>query len=447
MNRRRARLATPLRAASTPVAVLMPGVAPGEWMLCRTASVVATLTDGASVTGTGPVGITRQVFATLEAAAANLSPAEPFVLALPIELGLVQRLALPAADRAELEEMARIQLEKILPYPADSVSVVTQEISRSDADVTLAVETVYHDRLLSLCQPLTARGNWPVRVVFQALALARGVVAAGENGAFLYRESGKYVLGICENGRLSFAQALGGQTVDDLAAELPAVLLGAELDGVPVAFSVLRIDESEGDGGAVLAAALNVPVERFDPAAAALASVPGGESDGDLSPAHWRVERQRGDRLARIKERIVLGVAIYMGALLLGLLALAVTKFQVHRLDSRLNKLRPLAASSQSGAAHWKVLSPAVDWQRSLAETLKLVCEDSLPPDDSVRLTAFDLTPRGIAVQGEAPTAEAAVEYTEKLRAQRGLKAYTFEADPPTILPNGRARFRVSGNL
>ena len=106
--------------------------------------------------------------------------------------------------------------------------------------------------------------------------------------------------------------------MEDLAAELPAVLLGAELDGVPTAFSVLRLDDSgsEGDGSAVVAAALNVPVERFDTGAAALASVPAGRRDGDLSPAHWRAERQRGERLARVRQRVLLGAAIYAGALL-----------------------------------------------------------------------------------------------------------------------------------
>ncbi len=271
LTHRRPRGLVPLALAPVPVAVLMPGASPGEWELCRSLTVSGpSLVPDASGASRG---VTRQVFATLDAAAANLQPAEPFVLALPIEMGLVQRLSLPAAEPSELEEMARIQLEKILPYPADSVGVVTQEIFRGETDVVLAVETVYYDRLLAMCQPLIARGGWPLRVVFQAVAMARGL-SGGENAAFLYRESGKYVLGVCENGRLSFAQALGAQTPEDLAAELPAVLLGAELDGVPTAFSVLRLDQRETDGRGVLAAALNVPVEPFDTGAAALNSVP-----------------------------------------------------------------------------------------------------------------------------------------------------------------------------
>ena len=87
-NRRRTRAAR-RSAPPLPVALLMPGAAAGEWELCR---------------ATGPLPLTRgsrkrasrgRCFATLEAAAANLLPDEPFVLALPVEMGMVQRLALP----------------------------------------------------------------------------------------------------------------------------------------------------------------------------------------------------------------------------------------------------------------------------------------------------------------------------------------------------------------
>ncbi len=187
-------------------------------------------------------------------------------------------------------------------------------------------------------------------------------------------------------------------------------------------------------------------MELFDTGAAALASVPAGERDGDLSPAGWRSERLRGERRARIRRRVMLGAAVYGGALLLALLALGVMKWQVSRLDARLRMLRPLAAASQASATRWKNLAPAIDWSRYLAETVNQVAE-CLPPGDVVRLTAFDQTARSISLQGEAPTTGAVVDFTDKLRARPELKIYHFEAEPPSILPNGRARFRISGSL
>ncbi|MBE7212059.1 MAG: hypothetical protein INR65_13645, partial [Gluconacetobacter diazotrophicus] len=150
-------------AAVTPVALLAPGPASGEWELVRPSAAGGTPT--------------RQAFATLEAAAVNLDDAERFVLALPLSLGLVQRLTLPAAEPAELEDMARIQLEKILPYPVEAVSLALTEIARTDSEATVAVDTVHADRLAALCEPLVTRGAWPLRVVFHVRALAAGLAA------------------------------------------------------------------------------------------------------------------------------------------------------------------------------------------------------------------------------------------------------------------------------
>ena len=414
--------------------MLLPGPDAGEWELCRRLPAAAP-------DDTGPAATTRQTFASLEAAAANLEPGSPFVLALPLELGLVQRMTLPAADPAELDDMVRIQLEKILPYAADSVGMSTQEISRGEAEVVLAVETIYQERLLQLCQPLIARNCWPQRVVFYAYALA-GNVPADDHTIFLYRGAGKYILGIRENGRLSFAQALGGQTVEDLVTELPAVLLGAELDGVPTTFRHLALDSRLADWRDTFAAALGAPVVLFDPAGTALLAAP--RTGGDLSPAHWQAERQRGERRARLNQRLLLAAAAYGGILLLAFLWLGVRQLQVSHLDSRLAAARPQAQYSRDAADHWRKLGPAVEPSEYFADLLLDVYE-ALPPGDTVQLTSFDLGPRGLTVQGEAPSSTAAVEYADKLEALPALRSFHLKADQPTLQgTSNHWRFRVS---
>ena len=439
-NVRRFRRAAPEVApgSAAPVALLMPGAAAGEWELCRT-------TGGGGAGSLSPEGlaVTRQVFGTLDAAAANLGTTEAFVLSLPVETGIVQRLTLPAAEPAELEEMARIQLEKILPYPVETVNVALQEVARTDAEVVVAVETVHQDRMLAVCQPLVAREHWPARVIFQALALAESTPGEGQ-AAFIYREAGRFVLGIGEGGRLSFAQALSGQTAEDLAAELPAVLLGAELEGVPTNFETLRLDAVVEDWSDTLQAVLNRRVVPFDPGAAAQAAVSRG-GDGDLSPASWRAERLRGARMARLRRRLLTGAAVYVGLIVLGFLWLGVLKFQVSRLDSRLDAARPLAAESKDADTHWRKLASAVQPSRYLVDVVQQIYE-CLPPNDSVRLTSIELT-RILDVQGEAPSPAAAVDFTDKLKASSALKPYHLEADPPKSLPSGRAAFRIKGNL
>ena len=416
--------------------MLLPGAEAGSWELCRRLPAATGDTSAAATT--------RQTFPSLEAAAANLEPGDPFVLALPLELGLVQRMALPAAEPSELEEMARIQLEKILPYPAEAIGMSAQEISRTETDVILVVESIHQDHLLGLCQPLTTRGCWPRKVVFYPYALA-GNLPAEDHTAFLYQTNGKHVLGIRENGRLSFAQALGGLTAEDLATELPAVLLGAELEGVPTNFAHVSLDERLAGWQDTLSAVLGVPLVPFDPAGTALLAA--AEPGGDLSPAGWQAERLRDERRALLRRRVLLGLGIYGGILLLAFLWLGVRQWQVNHLDSRLATTKPLAQYSRDAGERWHALGPAVEPPQYLAEVMEDVY-DALPPNDVIRLTGFDLTTRGLTVKGEAPSSTAAVEYAEKLRGLSTLRSFHLEADPPTLQgTSGRWQFIVrSGN-
>lgn len=413
-------------SAPATAAVLLPGANAGEWELCRRLPAAAP-------TDTTPGATTRQTFASLEAAAANVDPEESYVLVLPLDMGLVQRMALPAAEPAELEEMARIQLEKILPYPAESVGVAFQEISRTETDVVLSVASIHQDRLVELSAPLVGRGCWPLKVVFGAFVLA-GSGSAEENTAYLYREAGKSILGVSEGGRLGFAQILSGQTAEDLASELPATLLGAELEGVPMNFSRVSLDERMADWRDTLAVALDVPVAPFDPAGTALLAAP--LAGGDLSPVQWQAERQRGERRARLRRQVLLAAGGYVGLLLLAFLYLGVRQIQVMHLDSRLAAVRPLAEYSRAANTRWRALSPAVEPSQYFVETLKNVY-DCVPPGDTIRLTAVDLGLRGLDVTGEAPSSTAAVEFTEKLKALPQLRSLRLEADPPRLQGGG----------
>lgn len=418
VNRRRR---TASLAPAAP-AIVVPGATAGAWEIIRS-------------------GVVRQTYASLEAVAVALAPGEAFRLELPVDAGLIQRLSLPPAEPAELEEMARIQLEKILPYPAESVGMTFQVIENRETEAILAVEAVHYDRLLSICQPLTSRGCWPAQVTFHALALAEATAAPGTT-ALIYREHGKTILAVCENRRLSFAQSLGAHVMaNTLALDLPAVLLGAELEGVAVGFSSARLDERCAELAPAVEEVLQAPVEIISPEA--------GQAEkaaGDLSPSHWRAERLRSVRAARLKQRIWLGAAIYLGLLALAFLTVGVLKFQVSRLDAKLSAGKPDEEFIIATEQKWKTLAPATQPSRFIAEVLMQVCE-CLPPNDAIQLTAFDFTPTSVAIQGEAPSAGAAVEFTEKLKVRAELRIFQFVAAPPSTLSNGRARFNVSGRL
>lgn len=216
---------------------------------------------------------------------------------------------------------------------------------------------------------------------------------------------------------------------------------------MPTNFSVLRLDERAADTAGVLHAALGMRVETFDVEAAAVrASASDSRQTGDLSPPGWRAERVRGAKLARLRQRVVLGVGIYLGLLLLGFLALGLMRLRVGWQRSQLAKLRPAAEYSQAADARWQVLAPAVEPSRAVVETLFQVYQ-CLPTDNSVLLTAYDQSPSTVQLGGEAPSPAAADDFVVKLKAVPELRGYHFEAEPLSILPNGHARFRLAGSL
>lgn len=50
-------------------------------------------------------------------------------------------------------------------------------------------------------------------------------------------------------------------------------------------------------------------------------------------------------------------------------------------------------------------------------------------------------------IEGEAPSVNVAIEYGEKLRAEKGLADFRLETPPPQILKDDRAKFRFFGRL
>ena len=175
----------------------------------------------------------------------------------------------------------------------------------------------------------------------------------------------------------------------------------------------------------------------------------GAAARGDLSPPGWRVERLRGEKLARLKRRALVVAGAYVGLLALWVLALAGLKLRLTWLESRLAAVQPASNAVQAGDLRWKHLGPAIDPSTYAIETLLQVYE-CLPPGDVIRLTSYNASLAGqpsLGILGEAPSAAIAVEFTEKLKVQPGLRKFHLKASPPAILPNGHASFRVEGNL
>src|SRR5207253_6710087 len=71
---------------------------------------------------------------TLEEAVPLLSADDEFVLGLPVSAVMAQRFRLPTVDPAEFPEMIRLQIEKLLPFPADELTSDFELIEQNESE-------------------------------------------------------------------------------------------------------------------------------------------------------------------------------------------------------------------------------------------------------------------------------------------------------------------------
>jgi hypothetical protein len=460
--------------------VVFPGLRVDEWQVARRPPIGAAVFAGPAAAGGSAV------FLSIEAAVRTIAADERFLLAVPLEHGLIQRLELPEAPAADLTAMARIQLEKVLPYSGDALglhgvtvprlppngAVATAENAAAALSV-FAVQAAPFDRILPLGDPLGALGRWPERVVLHIALLAATVPRAtqpsyepGEDAALLItRENGRTVVGILERGELVFAQGLlpvAGEdladenepgAVGDLAAvaalerDLPSLLLGADLESVPTAFRRVWLDARLTGWQSALEQTIHLPVALLPALLPPAATATTGAAD--LSPPSWSRARLRQVRALRMRRRLYWAAGVYLLILILALADLAWLRWRGHALDRQIAGSVPRVEKVRAARARWNALAPAVDLRQSVVEILEQI-RQSLPAGD-VRLTLFDLsrlrTPATLTIEGETPNYAAAVELSEKLQSRAELRGFRFTSEPPSNLPNGRARFRISGVL
>jgi hypothetical protein len=407
-----------------PPCALAPGTSAGSW----------TLTFG----DRGDRN-TSEFFTLAEAAAAAASRSEEIHLFIPLEWVTHQRMQLPAATAAERLEMAQLQLEKILPYSIESAVIGMEVIREGEGASEVAVTVAPIDRLVEGARPLAERSRWPSRVM---LNLSRACPARNDetNSLILIEEHGRVVVAICERGTVSFAQPLSGDSAEAVGSEIGPFLMGAELESVPTDISCVRLDSRRRDLQSALAPLISAPVETINlERSAPPATTP------DLQPPQWKNERERAGRVERVKRGVMLAAAAYVALLLLGAIFVVFLKIRVSSLDRTIKASAPRVAEIQTSMKRWNALAPALDRRYYIIEILHNVCE-SIPSTD-LRITSYDQSPREILVQGEAPSAALATDLNERLKSRAELAGMRFNADPPQILANGRARFRISISL
>ena len=147
---------------------------------------------------------------------------------------VVERMTLPALDREELLGMVHLQLEKSLPFPVEDVTCNFQVIKQSQADSSLLAVAINNAQFNSFCQPLRDP-TAAQKVSFFAMHLGQ-VCPPDQVALLIYQEDEKLVLANFHKRKLAFIQILPSVPVPKLMGEIPAILFGAELDGVSHGF-------------------------------------------------------------------------------------------------------------------------------------------------------------------------------------------------------------------
>ena len=254
----------------------------------------------------------------------------------------------------------------------------------------------------------------------------------------IYPEQGQLVVAICERGKLSWAQTVPGTDAETLLGELPQLLLGAEMEGVPTNFAGIRLDRDLAPLAGPLREYFELPVEFI------ALDAPLPEPAGNLVPPSWQEDSRRLERGERIKQRLLLGAVLYLLARrrCLRLSRLAETRGAEDRRGSRPPPSRRLEFIGEQ-QRRWNELRAATDPRFFPIEVL-LQAHRNLP-SEQVRITDFTYTPSKWAVIGEAPSANLAMEFAEKIKAEKELEQWTITSGAPTPLKGEQARFNIEG--
>ncbi len=376
--------------------------------------------------------------ASLEEAVTGLPAGSRIHLALPCGAVLFERMHLPSTDPVELDGMMRLQLEKTLPFPVDEVTSAFEPVGQTEKGSLVLAVAANNAQLAELARPFRERLILPEKIT----VFVNHVAATCPKDLLvlvIYKEDEKFVVAISESGRLGFAQSYALPDAGALLAELPQLLLSAEMDGIPTTFARVQLAEECAEMQPAIAELVGVPVDvvSLD------ANLP--ETGSNLVPSEWIKERERIKSASQIKSRLIAAGAVYLVALFCAVGYLVWLHGKVAKLNEQIRAAQPQLDFIRTRKARWTALSSAIDPTRYTVEVLFQV-QKSLP-SDAIRITGFDQSKDGFVIEGEAPSANLAIEFSEQLKKNPELKDFKVETGPPSILPNEHAQFRIFAKL
>jgi len=377
----------------------------------------------------------EQNVATLGEAIAALPADAHIELALPCQSVLIERHKLPSTDGAELADMLQLQLEKTLPYPIDDVSHGFEILTQDEKESTVLTFAASRAQLDLLCAPLRESGRIPERITLHALRVAS---SCPENGTFLalWPEQEQTVCAIVSDGKLAWAQPVPSLVPDAVLAELPGLLLAAELQGVSVDFSEIRIASQDE--------ALREPLaSQFGKPVVPLGELSKAKSSLDLLPSSWRAEVRSRARSDNLKQNLLIAGVTYLVVIALAFGYLAWMKHKVQNAQAELEAMKPRFTGIEKQMERWNALAPVLEPNRYAVEVLHQLVK-AWGANEKLQFTSFNFGPREWIAKGEATT-DARFELVTRLKKSAELDSFELQFPPEQPLKDDRVTFIITG--
>jgi hypothetical protein len=356
-------------------------------------------------------------------------------LELPCQAVVLERHKLPSTDRSELAGMLQLQLEKTLPFPLEEVSHGFEVLSHDENESTVMTVAAPYAQLEQLCEPLREKGRTPERITLYAQRVAAACPDTGTTLA-IWPEQGQTIAAIVTDGKLAWAQPIPGLDADTVLAELPGLLLGAELEGAPTDFNVIRIADRTDFLGESLAA-------RFGRRVLPLGTEPGAASRIDLLPESWQVAARRRERGERLKQNLLLAAVIYLVVIAGAFIYLAWLKREVQKANVAYDTMKPRFAGIEKQMARWDVLAPAVEPGRYVVEVLHQLTK-VWQQNENLQFTSLTFSPREWVLKGETTT-DAHFDFVQRLKRNKELDGFDMQFPPYQPLKDDKVTFTVTG--
>lgn len=154
---------------------------------------------------------------------------------------------------------------------------------------------------------------------------------------------------------------------------------------------------------------------------------------------------QRSRRQKELLTAIGLGVAFLV---VCSLAAVALLQWQLGRKlaakDAEIASLESQIEPLRAAAIRWEEVEPAADERFFPIEMLHLLV--AAMPANGVRLTAFEMSPTQVLLEGEATQVSGAAEYFQKIQdGEASSSGMRWDMPPPSLQANNTAKFVING--